>query len=239
MTDGEATLEVSADGGPADRVPVSDLRVPVLIVDDYTLSRDNLVAALAGCGYTIGAAWDLPSMVQANSQIAPEVVLFNIHNRDCEMLMVSMLQLNPQARIIVLGVPADDAVAIVKFAEIGVVGYHIRYQSMAELMGVIRRAAAGESFCTPEISTVLLRRLSELAAQRQAGTPTPMLTTREAEILRMLRMGLSNKQIAAELCIAVHTVKNHVHSLLAKLAVRTRAEAAALPSGVDDCPPGC
>ena len=55
-----------------------------------------------------------------------------------------------------------------------------------------------------------------------------VLTAREVQIFGMLKLGLSNREIAAQLCIAVHTVKNHVHSLLTKLNVRTRAEAAAL-----------
>jgi DNA-binding NarL/FixJ family response regulator len=55
-----------------------------------------------------------------------------------------------------------------------------------------------------------------------------VLTAREAEILRFLQLGLSNREIAEQLCIAVHTVKNHVHSLLTKLGVNTRGQAAAL-----------
>jgi DNA-binding NarL/FixJ family response regulator len=57
-----------------------------------------------------------------------------------------------------------------------------------------------------------------------------VLTVREAEILAMLKLGLSNREIAEQLCIAVHTVKNHVHSLLTKLGVSTRGQAAALAS---------
>jgi DNA-binding NarL/FixJ family response regulator len=52
-----------------------------------------------------------------------------------------------------------------------------------------------------------------------------VLTSREDQILRLLELGLSNQEIASQLCIAVHTVKNHVHSVLTKLEVRSRAEA--------------
>lgn len=75
---------------------------------------------------------------------------------------------------------------------------------------------------------MLLRRLSALAAQRQPAAKELVLTAREAQVLRMLEMGLSNRNIADHLGIAIHTVKNHVHSVLTKLGVRTRAEAAAL-----------
>lgn len=93
---------------------------------------------------------------------------------------------------------------------------------------MIHKVAAGESLCSPRVSAILLRRLSTLASQRQPVHKELVLTSREIQILRLLEMGLSNRDIAEQLCIAVHTVKNHVHSLLAKLGVSTRAQAAAL-----------
>jgi DNA-binding NarL/FixJ family response regulator len=82
--------------------------------------------------------------------------------------------------------------------------------------------------CSPRVSAILLRRLSALASQRPPAAMELVLTTRESQTLTMLELGLSNQDIAAQLCIAVHTVKNHVHSLLSKLGLSTRAEAAAL-----------
>jgi DNA-binding NarL/FixJ family response regulator len=67
-----------------------------------------------------------------------------------------------------------------------------------------------------------------LAAQQKQPDKELLLTAREIQILRMLEAGLANQVIAEELCIAVHTVKNHVHSLLTKLGVTSRAQAAAL-----------
>jgi DNA-binding NarL/FixJ family response regulator len=85
---------------------------------------------------------------------------------------------------------------------------------------------------SPRVSGMLLRRLSALAAQQQPVANEAALTPREVQILRMVELGLSNRDIADRLCIAVHTVKNHVHSLLTKLGVSTRFEAAALSRNV-------
>ena len=74
---------------------------------------------------------------------------------------------------------------------------------------------------------MLLRRLSALATRRQTAAKELVLTAREAQILRMLEMGLSNRNIADHLGIAIHTVKNHVHSVFTRLGVSTRAGAAA------------
>jgi DNA-binding NarL/FixJ family response regulator len=130
-------------------------------------------------------------------------------------------------KVIVLGVSEDDEAGIVACAEAGVAGYHLRTEALDDLLGLIGRVAVGESSCSARVSSILLRRLSALAQQRPPMAKEVVLTAREAQILRMLEMGLSNRDIAAELCIALHTVKNHVHSVLTKLGVGTRAEAAA------------
>ena len=217
------------DWGPTeDRDPLLDARI--LIIDDCTLYRENLAAIFVANGTTApSVAWDLPSLVAELRDTTPNIVLLSIGTRDNMMLLQAALQVSPAARVIVMGVSDDDESDIVACAEAGVAGYHMRTESLDHLLGLIRRVAAGESVCSPRVSGILLNRLSALAAERQ---PPParelVLTAREAQILRMLEAGLSNRDIASRLCIAIHTVKNHVHSLLRKLDVSTRAEAAAL-----------
>ena len=208
------------------RSPLADLRL--LIVDDCTLQRENLVAAIAAHGPgRPRAAWDLSSLVTALNDDAPNLVLINLDTRDSAMLVQATFEVRPDIRVIVLGVSEDDETRIVACAEAGVSGYHLRSESIDDLIALIGRVASGESLCSPRVSAMLLRRLSTLAADRQPAAKELVLTSREAQILRMLEMGLSNRDIAERLCIAVHTVKNHVHSVLTKLGVNTRAEAAA------------
>jgi DNA-binding NarL/FixJ family response regulator len=201
----------------------------VLIVDDYTLYREYLAAVIASNGSaTPCVAWDLSSLVGAFEDSMPRVVLLNAATRDSAYLLRQTLKMNPTAQVIVLGMSEDDELEIVACAEAGVAGYHMRSESLEDLLLLIRKVAAGESLCSPRVSAILLRRLSALASQPQPAAEEPVLTAREAQILRMLELGLSNRDIAGRLCIAIHTVKNHMHSLLAKLGVSTRAEAAAL-----------
>lgn len=201
----------------------------VLIVGDCTLYRDYLAAVLASHGAVApGVAWDLPSLVASYETTVPRVVLLDMSTRNSAMLLRQALQLSPHVRVIVMGVSEDDEPEIVACAEAGVAGYHLRSDSLKDLLVLIRKVAAGESLCSPRVSAILLRRLSALASQRQPTAKELVLTSREIQILRLLEMGLSNRDIADQLCIAVHTVKNHVHSLLAKLGVSTRAQAAAM-----------
>ncbi|QRY46320.1 response regulator transcription factor [Mycolicibacterium boenickei] len=212
-----------ADG----RRPLRDARV--LIVDDCTLYRDYLVSVLVSHGAVApGAAWDLPSLIAACEATVPRVVVLNMGTRDSAVLLRRALSLGPQVRVVVLGVSEDDESEIVACAEAGVAGYHLRTETLQDLLALMHKVAAGESLCSPRVSAILLRRLSLLASQRQSTAKELVLTAREIQILRMLELGLANRDIADELCIAVHTVKNHVHSLLAKLGVSTRAQAAAV-----------
>jgi DNA-binding NarL/FixJ family response regulator len=201
----------------------------VLIVDDSTLYRDYLAGVIAAHGVVSpGVAWDLPSLILAIENTKPQVILLNMATRDSAMLLRQALKLSPTVRVVALDLSEDDESEIVACAEAGVAGYHLRTESLGDLLVLIRKVAAGESLCSPRVSAILLRRLSALASQRQAADTELVLTAREAQILKMLELGLSNRDIAEKLCIAVHTVKNHMHSLLSKLGVRTRAQAAAL-----------
>jgi DNA-binding NarL/FixJ family response regulator len=167
-------------------------------------------------------------LITAIEIMKPRVILLNMATRDSTMLLRHALKLSPTARVIVMGMSEDDESEIVACAEAGVAGYHLRNESLGDLLVLIRQVAAGESLCSPRVSAILLRRLSALASQRQLAQKELVLTRREAQILKMLELGLSNRDIAEQLCIAVHTVKNHVHSVLTKLGVSTRAQAVAL-----------
>lgn len=200
----------------------------VLIVDDCALYRDYLAAVVvSNGGAPPGFAWDLHSLITSAESAIPSVVLVNMMTRDSATLLRQAVQLNPTARVIVFGVAGDDESEIVGCAEAGVAGYHLRPDSLDDLMLAIHKVAQGEFLCPPSISAILLNRISALAAQRQPVSKELVLTAREIQILRMLEAGQSNREIAEQLCIAVHTVKNHVHSLLTKLGVSSRAQAAA------------
>lgn len=210
-----------ATGGPQ-REPLR-----VLIVDDCTLYRENLARALTENGAEVGVAWDMASFLNEIRQSTPHFVLLNLATRDSAALLEVATNVDAAARVIALGVSEQDEQLIVACAEAGVAGYHTRSESLTELLTLMDKVAAGETHCSPKVSAVLLKKLSTLASGRELDTKRIALTAREAQILEMLKMGLSNRDIADELCIALHTVKNHVHSVLNKLGVRTRAQAVA------------
>jgi DNA-binding NarL/FixJ family response regulator len=117
----------------------------------------------------------------------------------------------------------------VEFVEAGAHAYVLQSASPEGLMTAVREVHAGRSPNSPRVVTAVLRRIGSLA-----GVPVPPprttepLTPREMEILTLLARGLGNKEICQRLHITVQTVKNHVHSILAKLQVHRRREAVRL-----------
>lgn len=206
-----------------------------LIIDDCKLNRENLAAIFAAHGGSRqGTAWDVPSLRIALSAIVPKIVIFNVRTRDNVTLLRMVRTTCPEAKVIVVGIGEDEEAEIIACAEAGVAGYHLRADSFDDLLALISGVANGESLCSPKVSAILLKRLSAIATKREPETTELVLTPRETQILGLVESGLSNQEIADHLYIALHTVKNHVHSVLNKLGVSTRAAAAAYSRSIRD-----
>jgi DNA-binding NarL/FixJ family response regulator len=132
----------------------------------------------------------------------------------------------PRVRVVVLAVYHRDEVFLA-WADVGISGYLEPNSSTDELVATIRQAAAGEVVCPPRLTALLLNRFTNQSNARQASAGIPSLTGREREVLELLADGLANKRISRQLRIAEATVKNHIHSILQKLDLRSRGEAAA------------
>ena len=172
-------------------------------------------------------AWDLPFLRRALDDTGVRIVLLDMATRESPSLLRAAMDINPELRAVAVAVSGDDEVKVVECEEAGVLGYHLRSDSLQELIALIRAVASGTSSKPPTIAAILQRQLSTLASAPSREDKEPVLTPREHQILRLLELGRSNRAIAAEVGIAVPTVKNHVHNVLSKLGVGTRAEAAA------------
>jgi two-component system nitrate/nitrite response regulator NarL len=128
----------------------------------------------------------------------------------------------------VLAFAVDDTSSdLIACAEAGAAGYVAPDVSFDGLVDAIERVARNELVCSPRAAAQLFKRISEPREPDGPGLKDlSRLTTREAEVLDFISEGSSNKEIAAALNISESTVKNHVHHVLEKLAVTTRAQAA-------------
>lgn len=210
-----------------------------MLVDDCTINRECLAAQLRGQGFEVRCAWDLASMLLQLESSQTNLIVLNIEAADSATLLQVCLDLRPRTRVIISGLSRDRESEIVFCASAGVAGLHLRSESFQHLVTIIREADEGRLQCSTEVSAILLRHIYAAAnrssvasdnnpgaAQSQDGGNHDLLTAREREVLTLLEQGLSNQQIASHLSVTLHTVKNHVHNLLAKLGVGSRAEAA-------------
>jgi two-component system, NarL family, nitrate/nitrite response regulator NarL len=129
-------------------------------------------------------------------------------------------------KAIVLGLPQEDE-QLIAFIEAGAHAYVLRGTSPADLVEAIRGAHAGRSRCSARVAAAVVARIVELESNQTKveSREREPLTAREREVLGWLATGRCNKEIGGRLHISVQTVKNHVHSILAKLGARRRREA--------------
>lgn len=197
----------------------------VVVVDDGRLNRECLAAQLREHGVGADVAWDLPSLFGEVDAGRPDVILLNVSTPDSATLLQVSLDIDMATKVVVFGLSMDRESEIVASAEAGVAGLHLRTESFEHLLTLVSNAGKGQAQCSSEVSAILMRRVYAFAAQANPDSSTDSLTARETEILELLEQGLTNQQIASRLSVTVHTVKNHVHSLLTKLGVGSRTEA--------------
>jgi DNA-binding NarL/FixJ family response regulator len=203
----------------------------VLIADDQTLVRAGfrmLIEARDGLD-VVGEAADGLEAVTLARQAQPDVVLMDIRMPVMDGVEATRILAAPSAqrapRVIIL-TTFDLDQYVFDALHAGASGFLLKDTPPADLIRAIEVVAAGEAMLDPTVTRRLIERFAQVPAPR-AATPTVLkeLSTREAEVLRLLARGLSNAEIARELVVNETTVKSHVAHLLMKLGLRDRVQA--------------
>jgi DNA-binding NarL/FixJ family response regulator len=130
----------------------------------------------------------------------------------------------PDVALVALGL-TEQRQDVINCGRAGYAGYVRRDASIDALCKTLGDIVAGRLACPPEIVSGLMRALFHREPHTNGTEPMPDLTRRESEVLELLGRGLSNKEIASNLCVSVATVKHHVHHVLEKMQLSKRAEA--------------
>jgi len=132
----------------------------------------------------------------------------------------------PTAKILMLTV-SDEEEDLYEAIKAGATGYLLKEISIEEVATAIRAVVAGQSLISPSMASKLLNEFTSLAkrAEERTTVPSPRLTDRELEVLKLVARGLNNRDIAKELFISENTVKNHIRNILEKLHLHSRMEA--------------
>lgn len=210
-------------------------RIQILIVDDHPLFRRGIRWSLENEHdlLVVGEAADGQAAVQQVDQTMPDVVLIDINMPLMSGLEVTRIikRRHPQMGVIILTMHEDDE-QLFHAIRVGAAAYCTKDVDAEELIRLIRRVAKGEYLINdnvlsrPFVASRVLDQFRELSQMDQAneGVFSP-LTPREVEILDCVAQGNSNKEIARILSISDQTVKNHITSILRKLAVNDRTQA--------------
>lgn len=157
------------------------------------------------------------------------LVSIQLSNETALELTSMIVEAAPSTKVLVLGL-MDNKHHVLKYVEAGAAGYILQDSSVNELIEAVRMAQRGEAQVSTKIAAAILERLSKMTKVFSRVDTLVLednrLTQRELEVLGFISQGFSNQEIASQLVVEVGTVKNHVHSIIKKLNVNNREEAA-------------
>jgi len=199
--------------------------IRVVIADDHRVVRDGLC-------YLLGQEPDVDIVGEAGrgrqtldvvAATRPDVLLLDLCMPDLDghAVLAALLDATHKPAVVVLTSATDDE-DLVRAIHSGATSYLLKTASGEDVIAAVRDAAAGGATLSPE----LLTRLTQAIRRPPPPDPLQPLSPREREVLRLIAHGHSNRQIARDLAIGEQTVKTHVRSILTKLSLQDRLQAA-------------
>jgi DNA-binding NarL/FixJ family response regulator len=215
--------------------------IRILLVNEIQLISNVIAVALEDETdlHVIGQATSVDEALAfiINNDVDVALVSTRLPDQGALQFTRSLSKSNSQIKVIVLGLN-EVKEQILPFVEAGAVGYLLKDDSVQHMIECIRNAQENQAIVSPKMAAVLMSRVVELARLlaeiKPAVYETNGLTPREMEVLSLIEKGMSNQEIADRLFIEVGTVKNHVHSILEKLEVGSRNDAAAYLSLIQE-----
>jgi DNA-binding NarL/FixJ family response regulator len=211
-----------------------DRALTLLIVDDHEVVRQGLAAMLGRRpGFQVVAeAGTVAEAVDSARRFEPDIIVMDVRLPDgsgieaCREIRAEL----PDTRVVMLtSYPDEEAVFAAIIA--GASGYLLKQVRARDLVAALEAVGRGESLLDPAVTGKVLERMRRIATSDQPDE-LAMLTPQERKILALVAEGMTNKQIAAEVFLSDKTVKNYVSSILAKLNLERRAQAAAYVAGL-------
>jgi DNA-binding NarL/FixJ family response regulator len=195
--------------------------IRVIVADDQQVVREGLVALLElidGIEVT-GAAANGAEALEVVRRIRPDVVLMDLQMPEVDGVAATRAIMAEDLAVDVLVLTSfSDSERIIAALDAGAVGYLLKDADPEDVLQGIRAVSRGESPIHPRAARALLG--------VRAGSQQVQLTSRETEVLGLVRAGLANKQIARRLSISERTVKAHLTSAFARIGVTDRTQAA-------------
>ena len=206
-------------------------KIRVLLADDHELFREGLASILnAQIDFeVIGEASDgLEAIVKAR-ELVPDLILMDITMPGCDGIEATQrIKRELPAVIIVMLTVRDEDEKLFEAIRNGAQGYLLKSIRSREMLDLLRGAIRGEAAITPALGGRMLEEFRRLGkwADRTPVDESAALTHREQDVLGLVAEGATDKEIAKQLIVSIHTVKSHMRNILAKLQLSRRHEAA-------------
>lgn len=207
-------------------------QLAIVLVDDNHSARTGAVSRIcAQPGFRVlAASAEVEEALRQVRAAKPDLVLLNLQQAgDDSLALAGALHGEvPASRVILMGLEPEQT-DVASYLRAGVSGFIMREASFDTYLDTIHAVADGIQVLPPELTRTLFVQLKQHGVRDRPKRTLNVgrLTDREREVADLIVQGCSNKQIAAELDIALHTVKSHVHKVLSKLSVNSRLEVAA------------
>jgi DNA-binding NarL/FixJ family response regulator len=228
-------MTAETESGDRRRSGVAADRIRILVVDDHALFRAGIANALSRERDldVVGEAADGRSALEAAGMVSPNIVLMDLSLPAPGGLETTQrIRREFPATAVIVMAQDEDEESLFASIKAGAAAFVIKDISPDDLIHVIRRVSQGEFlindkvFSKPAVASRVLKEFRELAVYGQEAQPIfAPLSPREVEILDNIAQGMTNKQVAYALSISEQTVKNHMSSILRKLAVNDRTQA--------------
>jgi len=196
--------------------------IRILIADDHTIVREGLgvIISMQKDMLVVGQASDGEETIALYAKHGPDVVLLDLRmpKKDGFQVVSELIARDPKARIIIITTYSGDE-DIRRSLKAGAKAYLLKDAPRQEIWNTIRLVHAGQSSMSPSIAATIAEAFSK-----------PELSQREKEVLQMIALGKSNKEVGVSLFISEGTVKTHVKNILSKLDAMSRTEAIAIAS---------
>ena len=203
--------------------------IRVFILDDHEVVRRGLVALLESAGdiEVVGESGSAQEAARRIPSFRPDVALLDARLPDGNGIDVcrDVRSADPSIKGLILTSYQDDE-ALFSAIMAGAAGYLLKQVRGTDLVDAVRRVAAGQSLLDPAVTQRVLERIR--TGQSEQPAELAALTPQERRILELIAEGMTNRQIGEQLFLAEKTVKNYVSSLLAKLGLERRTQAAIL-----------